>query len=169
MQQAGVILSCSAQAYHCSSFLTFGAQALGHWASAFEAHGLRVQAQYLWHKGFAAQRHVGSSLTRDGTDVSCFARQILNHWTTREAAPWLIVYSFTGLCYHRHYLVPEHFHHSNKKPCIISSPFLSPTLPTNPRQPLIRFLSLSICPFCTSRINEILPYMASVSGFFHFA
>ena len=32
-----------------------------------------------------ALRHVGSSQTRDGSGVSCIARQILNHWTTREA------------------------------------------------------------------------------------
>ena len=39
--------------------------------------GSRAQAQLLWH--------VGSSGTRDETGVPCIARQILNHWTTREA------------------------------------------------------------------------------------
>ena len=32
-----------------------------------------------------ALRHVGSSWTSDWTGVSCIGRQILYHWTTREA------------------------------------------------------------------------------------
>ena len=35
-----------------------------------------------------APRHVGSSRTRDQTSIPCIARQILNHWTTREAPCW---------------------------------------------------------------------------------
>ena len=35
--------------------------------------------------GLTAPRHVGSSQTRDRTLVPCIVRQILNHWTTREA------------------------------------------------------------------------------------
>ena len=42
-------------------------------------------SQYLWHTGLAALRHLGSSWTRDRTHVSCIGRQILYHWTTREA------------------------------------------------------------------------------------
>ena len=34
--------------------------------------------------GLVALRHMGSSRTRDQTYVSCIARQMLNHWTTRE-------------------------------------------------------------------------------------
>ena len=45
-----------------------------------KVHGL----QELWRGGFAALRHVESSSTRDRTHVSCFGRQIFNHWTTRE-------------------------------------------------------------------------------------
>ena len=35
--------------------------------------------------GRAALRHVGSSWTRDWPCVPCTGRQVLNHWTTREA------------------------------------------------------------------------------------
>ena len=39
----------------------------------------------LWRISVVALRHVGtSSLTRDRTHVLCIARQILNHWITRE-------------------------------------------------------------------------------------
>ena len=42
--------------------------------------------------GLAAPWHVdNSSLTRDQTHVPCIARQILNHWTTREVP---MVFSF---------------------------------------------------------------------------
>ena len=44
----------------------------------------RAQAQSLWHTGFIAPRHVGSSHTRDRTCVLSISRQSLNHWTTRE-------------------------------------------------------------------------------------
>ena len=47
--------------------------------------GVRAQAQQLWHTGLVALWQVGSSWTRDQTGVPCIARQILNHWTTREA------------------------------------------------------------------------------------
>ena len=39
----------------------------------------------LWSMGLVAPWHVGSSQTRDQTCVPCTARQILNHWTIREA------------------------------------------------------------------------------------
>ena len=59
---------CSAQASHYSSFSCCGAQSLE--CAAFSS---------------CAPRHVGSSGTRDRTAVPCIPRQILNHWTTREA------------------------------------------------------------------------------------
>ena len=46
--------------------------------------GSRAQAQLLY-TGWVASRHVGSSLTRDGTRVSCTGRQILYHWAATEA------------------------------------------------------------------------------------
>ena len=38
-----------------------------------------------------APKHVGSSWTKDWTPVSCVGRQILYHWTTREALELLAV------------------------------------------------------------------------------
>ena len=46
--------------------------------------GYRAQAQEFWCTGLAAPHHVGSSRTRDQTQVSCIGRQILNRWVTRE-------------------------------------------------------------------------------------
>ena len=57
------------------------------WSMASEVLGLtsyRTQAQWLWHMGLVAPRHVESSWTRDRTLVPCIGRWILNHWTTRE-------------------------------------------------------------------------------------
>ena len=42
-------------------------------------------AQYLWHTGLVAPRHVGSSWTRARNRVPCIGRQFLNHRATREA------------------------------------------------------------------------------------
>ena len=33
-----------------------------------------------------------SSLTRDRTHIPCIAKQILNHWTTREVPSWWIFF-----------------------------------------------------------------------------
>ena len=41
--------------------------------------------QYLWYPGLVAPSYVGSSQTRDRTQVSCIGRWILYHWATREA------------------------------------------------------------------------------------
>ena len=38
----------------------------------------------MWHPGFVAPWHVGSSWTRARTHVSCIGRRILNHSATRE-------------------------------------------------------------------------------------
>ena len=47
--------------------------------------GLSVAVASLVDRGFVALRHVRSSQTMDRTCVPCIGRQILNHWTTREA------------------------------------------------------------------------------------
>ena len=63
--------------------------------------------------GLSYSRHVRSFWTRDWTDVSCIARQILNHWTTREAL--MVIFActtFAFLCI----LI-------TKKPGIIETPF----------------------------------------------
>jgi hypothetical protein len=62
----------------------------GVWASpggfsCCRARTLDAQAQQLWHMGSVALWHVRSSQIRDQTSVPCFARGILNRWTTREA------------------------------------------------------------------------------------
>ena len=62
-------------------FSCCGAQALGAWASVvcgvrpqqLWLAGSRAQAQQLWHTGFIALRHVGSSRTRDRTCVPALA------------------------------------------------------------------------------------------------
>ena len=78
---------------HCSGFSCCRAWAVGH--SDFSSCGTqtqqlwvvgsRVQAQQLWQMGLVAPWHVGSSQTRDQTNVPYIGRQILNHCTTREA------------------------------------------------------------------------------------
>ena len=55
--------------------------------------GSRAQAQQLWCVGLVAPQHVGSSRTRDRTRVFCIGRRILNHWTTREAPAFTLVFN----------------------------------------------------------------------------
>ena len=63
--------------------LLLGARALGTWAQQLWLVGSRAQAQQLWHTGFVAPWHMGSSRTRARTHVPCIGRR--NHCTTREA------------------------------------------------------------------------------------
>ena len=65
-------LQCIVQAFHCSGFSCFGLRLYS------------ARAQYLWHTGLVAPRHVGSSQTRDRTPVPCIGRWILNHWAPRN-------------------------------------------------------------------------------------
>ena len=48
------------------------------------AAGLGLLVTVVWLMGSRA-RVSSSSWTRDRTSVHCIARQILNHWTTRDA------------------------------------------------------------------------------------
>ena len=43
-----------------------------------------VRASVVVVYGISCPRHVGSSETKDGSNVPSIGRQILNHWTTRE-------------------------------------------------------------------------------------
>ena len=53
-------------------------------ASLVAEHGLQgVWAQYLWHTGLVALRHVESSWTRDQTRVPCVGRRIPIQRTTK--------------------------------------------------------------------------------------
>ena len=89
LQPVRAVLHCHAGASHSSGLSRWGAQALGVWASGVAAYGLCSAGSELWCTGLAASQHVGSSRTRDRTGVPCIARQILNHWTTREAPIFL--------------------------------------------------------------------------------
>ena len=60
-------------------------QSMGSRRTGFSSCGTR--AQYLWHTGLVAPRHVRSSWTRAQTHVPCIGRRILNHWATREVPP----------------------------------------------------------------------------------
>ena len=80
--EQGLLSSYSAWASHCSGFSCPRAQALG--CMGFSSCGIR---------GLVAPQHVGSSQTRDSAGVPCTARQILNHWTTREA-PHMLLQNF---------------------------------------------------------------------------
>ena len=53
--------------------------------------GSRAQARQLWHTGFVAPQHVGSSRTRARTRVPCIGRRILNHCTTREVPNYNLI------------------------------------------------------------------------------
>ena len=52
--------------------------------------------QQLWHMGFLALCHVGSSRSRDEAGVPFVARQILQPWTTGEAPEVLTAQSAQG-------------------------------------------------------------------------
>ena len=53
-------------------------------ASRCRAPALACTGSVVVTYGFVALRHVESSWIRDQIHVPCIARQILNHWTTRE-------------------------------------------------------------------------------------
>ena len=57
----------------------------GVWTQYVSAPGLQNTVSVAVEMGLVALRHVGSSQIRDPICVSCFGRQILYHWTTREA------------------------------------------------------------------------------------
>ena len=90
----GLLSNCGTWAFHCGGFSCCRAQALG--CIGFSSCGTRAQqlrlpgsttpAEKLCHMDLVVLRHVGSSRTRDQTRRSpCIGRQILYHWTTREA------------------------------------------------------------------------------------
>ena len=61
-------------------------------ASLIVHRGLWNTGSVVVECGLVALQHVGSSLTRDWTCVSCTGRWILDHWATREA----LVFLFTA-------------------------------------------------------------------------
>ena len=56
-----------------------------------------LHVQQLGRTGLVASWHVGSSQSRDQTRVRCIGRQILNHWTTREALVLSLKYPGAGM------------------------------------------------------------------------
>ena len=80
LRRAGQLSRCDVQASHSSDFSCCWAWALG--IQVFS--GSRAQAQYLWHMGLVAPRHVGSQI-KGRIHVSCIGRWILYHWVTKEA------------------------------------------------------------------------------------
>ena len=67
----------------------------GAWASRCGGFSC-CEMQALWHSGFSScgtqayLEHVRASQTRDQIRVPCIGRQILNHWTLREAPSFLL-------------------------------------------------------------------------------
>ena len=64
-----------------------GAQTLGSWASVVVAQRLQSTGSVVVAHGLSCPAAYGIQPTRDWTCVPCTDRQILNHWSTREA-PW---------------------------------------------------------------------------------
>ena len=62
----GIPLVVACQVLFAVASFFVGGGLWGVWASVVAASGLyRAQAQWLWHMGLVASRHVGSSQTRD--------------------------------------------------------------------------------------------------------
>ena len=59
----------------------------------------REVLQSLWHTGLAAPQDVGSSQSKDQTDVPWTTAQVLNHRTTREAPTFLDFRILEGISY----------------------------------------------------------------------
>ena len=76
-----------------------GAQALGAQASVAVTRRLQSPGSVAAVHGPVAQRHVGSSQTRDQIHVPCTGRQILNPWATKEVPSLSFYYGYFYL-YH---------------------------------------------------------------------
>ena len=72
------LLYCGALVSH---YCSFSLQSIHSTVSTFSSCSVWVHP--LWH--------VGSSQTRDWSHIPCIGRQILNHWTTREIPPSIIL------------------------------------------------------------------------------
>ena len=76
-----------------------GAQALGAQASEAVIHRLQSPGSVAVVHRLVAQRHVGSSQTRDQIHVPCTGRKILNPWATKEVPSLSFYYGYFYL-YH---------------------------------------------------------------------
>ena len=71
-----------------------GAQALGAQASVAVTRRLQSPGSVGVVHRLVAQRHVGSSQTRDQIHVPCTGRQILNPWATKEVPSLSFYYGY---------------------------------------------------------------------------
>ena len=76
-----------------------GAQALGAQASVAVTRRLQSPGSVAVVHRLVAQRHVGSSQTRDQIHVPCTGRKILNPWATKEVPSLSFYYGYFYL-YH---------------------------------------------------------------------
>ena len=84
-----------------------GAQALGAQASVAVTRRLQSPGSVAVVHQLVAQRHVGSSQTRDQIHVPCTGRQILNPWDTKEVPSLSIYYGYFYL-YHEDIYFQKH-------------------------------------------------------------
>ena len=111
LRRAGATLRCGVRASHCGGFscceaLALGTRAQQLWLAGSRVQaqqlwlaGSRVQAQQLWCTGLVAPQHVGSSLSRAQSRVSCLGRRILNHCATREVPELVFYYCYPFMHY----------------------------------------------------------------------
>ena len=83
----GMLSSCSVQPSHCSAFSCCSAWAPGEWASVVLYIGSR--APQLWHLGFVAPQHVGSSLIRDQT-LYLLHQQVDSSLLSHQGSPLIL-------------------------------------------------------------------------------
>ena len=91
--------SCSAHTSHCSGISYCTARALepagfsscGLWPQWLRFLGSRAQAQELW-QGLSCPSVYGIIMGQGSTSVSCIGRQILYHWSIREAPICIYLY-----------------------------------------------------------------------------
>ena len=83
----GMLSSCSVQPSHCSAFSCCSAWAPGEWASVVLYIGSR--APQLWHLGFVAPQHVGSSRIRDQT-LYLLHQQVDSSLLSHQGSPLIL-------------------------------------------------------------------------------
>ena len=95
LRQAGATLCCGAWASHCCGFSCCRASVIGCVGfSSCDSQALELRHSSGGALGLVALCYVGSSRTRDQTHVSCIARQIPNHCTTREVSLFFLLLFF---------------------------------------------------------------------------
>ena len=133
-------LCCGAWASHCCGFSCCRASVIGCVGfSSCDSQALELRHSSGGALGLVALCYVGSSRTRDQTHVSCIARQIPNHCTTREVSLFFLLLFFLILSL----FFPKYIY-------IKISPEILPTLRTLDsikafRQPISDLVGASSC------------------------